>query len=110
MAKPKQRAELKSSMFACAWCLTKISDDTEIFSLGTKALPGIDLSDHEGKFIPLHLSLAKKTVNGLVVIKASPAKKDGYDIVFALCSAGCGRALKAALQNEKDAAGLMSMN
>ena len=110
MAKPKQRTRRKPSMFDCAWCLANISEDTEIFSLGTKALPGIDLSGHEGKFLAMELLLAKRTVTGLVVTKDSPAKKDGYDIVFALCSASCGRALKTALQSEKDAAGFMRMN
>jgi hypothetical protein len=97
-------------MFDCAWCLANIPEDTEIFSLGTKAFPGIDLSNHEGKFLSMRLLLAKRTVKGLVVPKDSPAKKDGNDIVFALCSAECSRILKTALQNEKDVGGLMSMN
>jgi hypothetical protein len=82
----------------------------EVFSIATKKLPGIDLSHHEGKFIPLHLALAKKRMEGFVVPKDAPAKKEGYDVVFVGCSENCGRALKTALQNEKDAAGLMSMN
>jgi len=110
MAKHKQQARKKYSMFTCAWCNKGILEDTEMFSIGTKKLPGIDLSDHEGEFIPLRLSLAQKWADGFVTPKNSPAKKEGYDIVFVACSESCGRALKQALQNEKDVAGLMSMN
>ena len=110
MAKSKRRTRKKPSLFDCAWCLVNIPEDTEIFSLGTKAIPGIDLSNHEGKSLSMQLLLAKRTVMGFVVPKDSPAKKDGYDIVFALCSAECSRILKTALQNEKELGGLMSMN
>ncbi|MCI0699073.1 hypothetical protein L0337_44610 [candidate division KSB1 bacterium] len=110
MAKRKRRAKQGSLVLICAWCNTKIPPDTEVFSIATKKLPGIDLSNHEGKFIPLHLALAKKRVEGFVAPKGSPAKKDGYDVVFVACSENCGRALKTALQKEKEAAGLMSMN
>ena len=97
-------------MFVCAWCNNGILEDTELFSIGTKKLPGIDLSEHEGKSIPLHLSLAGKWVDGFVASKNSPAKQEGYDIIFVICSESCGRALKEALQKERDAAGLMSKN
>jgi hypothetical protein len=110
MAKQKRHGKKKYSMLICAWCNARILEDTEVFAISTKKHPGIDLSDHEGKFIPLHFALAQKWVDGFVTPKDSPAKKAGYDVVFTVCSENCGRALKTALQNEKDAAGLMSKN
>jgi hypothetical protein len=110
MAKQKRHAKKKYSMLTCAWCKARILEDHEVFAVSTKKHPGIDLSDHEGKFIPLHLALAKKWAEGFVTPKDSPAKQAGYDVVFTACSENCGSALKTALQNEKDAASFMSLN
>ena len=110
MAKQKRRPKKKYSMLTCAWCNARILEDHEVFSIATQKLPGIDLSDHEGKLIPLHLALVKKRIEGFVAPKDSPAKKDGYDVVFVACSENCGSALKTALQKEKEAIGFMSKN
>jgi hypothetical protein len=110
MAKRKRRARQDALVLTCTWCNATIPPDTEMFSIATKKRAGIDLSDHEGKLIPFHLVLAKKRIEGFVAPKDSPAKKDGYDVVFVACSENCGRALKTALQNEKEALGFMSMN
>jgi hypothetical protein len=84
----------------CAWCSKEIPEHTEVFSVGAKAKPEIDLSEEEGSIILLPLDVTGKTVPAMIVNSDSQAKKDGYDIVFMVCSEDCGRALREALEEE----------
>lgn len=86
----------------CAWCNKKISEGSEIFSLGAKVKAGIDLQGVSGRAIKLLLLESGKTINAIVPIDDSMAKKDGNDLLFAICSPKCGDALKLALQKELD--------
>jgi hypothetical protein len=79
----------------CAWCNQYIPEDEEIFSLGSKTHPGIDLSDQEGGVILLEVG--EKLVPALVPTADSPAKEAGNDVLFVLCSRRCGSALREAL-------------
>jgi len=92
----------------CAWCDADINDRT--FSVGLHMLPVLDLSGQEGTFIPLPIPSIDKTVPAYVTKKDSPVKKAGFDVVVIACSESCRRKLQTALQNEKDAAGFMSLN
>ncbi|KAA0231835.1 hypothetical protein KJ068_24115 [bacterium] len=94
----------------CAWCDRVIGPEEEVFGCGAKAMPGIDLSDREGKILPLFLALSRKTVPAIVVPMDSQAKKEGNDLYFVICSESCGQALKQALQMDKDAFGTICLN
>jgi hypothetical protein len=72
-------------------------------------LPSLDLSVHEGSFIPLPIPAADKVAQAYVTKKDSAVKKAGFDLVVIACSERCRNKLKTALQ-KKDAAGFMSMN
>src|SRR5256885_1707363 len=84
----------------CAWCEDEIPEDVEVFTIGAKAKPGIDLSEAEGTIIPLILSQANRTVSALVPTKDSPAARDGHDLIFMVCSQSCAQALSNALEND----------
>ena len=83
----------------CAWWQTH-PEDTEIFSLEqTKA--GLTLLLTPADF-PLLLMKPRRTIMAIVPLHDSPAKKEGNDLLFALCSQSCGQALKQALQQQLD--------
>src|SRR4030095_9150031 len=93
--KPKLEGPLK-----CGWCDDEIGEDTELFGIGAKAHPDIDISEMEGKVIDLFLSRRKRTVQALVVTKDSPAKREGKDLLFVACSESCAAALEQSVGSE----------
>jgi len=86
----------------CAWCNKEVPEDVEVFGFGTKARPGVDLSEQEGTVIQLPLALEGKTVPAIVVTSDSEAKRQGYDLAFLACSQECAQSLREALQREID--------
>lgn len=84
----------------CAWCRGRIYDDTEVFALGAKLRPGVDLSEYQSHCIEIVLVSEEKTVNMMVTAEGSEAKKDDKDAMFLVCSEKCGKKLKSALQKE----------
>src|SRR5258708_26924653 len=88
----------------CAWCEDEIPEDVEVFTIGDKAKPGIDLSEAEGTIIPLSLIQANRTVSALVPTKDSSAARDG-DLIFMVCSQSCAQALSNALEKDWKLAG-----
>lgn len=103
--KKKQLPRPVSFVTTCAWCGKGIPEDTEVFSIGAKARPGVDLKDQEGSIIPLPLHLVRKIVPAMIPTSDSEAKKDGYDMVFMVCSRSCGEALRQALDEEGESEG-----
>jgi hypothetical protein len=93
-------SESKTPLLNCSWCEDEIPDDIEVFTIGAKAKPGIDLAEAEGKIIPLSLIRANKTVSAIVPTRDSPAVKDGYDLMFMVCSQSCAQALSNGLEND----------
>ena len=94
-------AELeRDSLPNCAWCEDEIPEDAEVFTIGAKGKPGLDLSKAEGTIIPLSLIQANRTVLALVPTKDSPAARDGHDLIFMVCSQSCAQALSNSLEND----------
>jgi predicted nucleic acid-binding Zn ribbon protein len=85
-------------MSRCAWCGSTIPSDSEIFGLGVKAKPGIQVE--EGSVMEVLLFSANKTVLGIVPMNDSQAKREGKDLLFMICSESCGAALKKELQKQ----------
>ena len=54
--KPRLEGRLK-----CGWCDDEIADDTELFGIGGKARPDIDITELEGKVIDVFLTRRKRT-------------------------------------------------
>ena len=80
--------------FNCAWCQKAIPDDVELFSVGAKAKPGVDLTEREGAILDIFLEREGRSVKAVVVTHDSPAKREGYDLLFVACSEGCAKELK----------------
>ena len=84
----------------CAWCQKRIPPDTELFALGAKFKPGVDLK--EGSVTQLFLATTGNKIYAIIPTSDSQAKKEGKDILFTICSHSCGMALKKALEQEID--------
>ena len=59
----------------CSWCGRKIPRGSEIFSVGAKVKPNIDLHDPPSHAIQLLLEKRGKIVNAIVPTDNSQAKK-----------------------------------
>ncbi len=86
-------------MRVCAWCGMELAPDAELFSLGAKVRPEVDLEGPAGTVIPLYVDPGK-TILGIVSGSDSEAKKQGNDILFVICSESCGKSLRKALQRQ----------
>ena len=90
----------KEALSKCAWCQNQISDDMEVFGLGAKLKPNIDLSEYENHCIEIDLVSEEKPVYMMISARGSQAKSEGKDCMFLVCSEGCGKKLKDVLEKE----------
>jgi len=89
-------------MDRCAWCEQEIEEEQEVIGVGLKFSPGRALPEWAGTIQPLRLSATERTVAMIVVTKNSPAKRDGRDAIFQVCSDACAKKLSDALRLEAD--------
>jgi hypothetical protein len=101
MAKRKKTSwSLERWQSRCAWCARRIPDDHEAFGIGVRLRPEAFQEFDPGTVQPLLLHSAGKTVAMMIVTDDSPAKRDGKDAMFQLCSEDCAARLQLALQQE----------
>jgi hypothetical protein len=81
--------------------MNPIPKDGDIFAFGVKSSGNIDLSEKEGEFVSLDLTLEDRSVAAIVTTRSSEARKQGYDLIFLTCSQTCAEELKDALQAER---------
>lgn len=84
----------------CAACRDNISEMTEVFGLGVKLKPEVDLSEFESHCIEIDLVSEEKSAYMMVTAQGSEAKDDGKDGMFLVCSESCGKQLKQVLEKE----------
>ncbi len=90
----------EEALSKCAWCRSNINDFLEVFGLGAKLKPDVDLSEFESHCIQIDLVSEEKPVYMMVTAQGSEAKNDGKDCMFLVCSASCGKKLKTVLEKE----------
>ena len=83
--------------FNCAWCGRAIPDEHEVFGMGARARPEVDLEPYRGRTIEVHIATLGRKVPAIVVSADSEAAREGKDFVFMTCSETCAAALKAAV-------------
>jgi hypothetical protein len=94
--------DLDTVLSTCAWCHKKIASDQEVYSLGAYVKEGVEMQALEGRPIELFLPVSGRRVYALVPVRDSTARAAGSDLLFLVCSQGCGEALTEALQQELD--------
>lgn len=90
----------KEALSQCAACRGHINELTEVFGLGAKLKPDVDLSGFESHCIQIDLVSEEKPVYMMVTAPGSEAKNDGKDGMFLVCSESCAKKLKQILTEE----------
>lgn len=93
-----------ASFLACAWCKKHLPDDAEVFALGAKIKADyFKLADKQaGQTVQFHLLATNRDIPAIISNADSEAKREGKDLLFPACSMSCGKALEAALHEDKD--------
>jgi len=97
----KKNPKLSKVLRICSWCGKSIPKNKEIFNLGIKSKPEVDLSKYEGKVMPIKIISLNKTIFAIVPMDDSDSKRGGNDVLFVVCSRECGYELKTVLEEEK---------
>ena len=84
----------------CAWCTQKIAPNQKVFGIEIRLRPEAFREFDLGSVQPLLLAASGRTVPMLILREDSPAKQDGKDALFQLCSKKCAVRLQKALQLE----------
>lgn len=96
----KRRKPVAPDRFECSWCEDEIPEDAEVLAVGARARPEFVSEQLEGQFVDIFLVRRNRTVSAVVVTDDSPAKKEGKDMVFLVCSESCAEALRQSVDRE----------
>ena len=102
MKSKRKKPKIKQVLKTCSWCGAKIDNGHEIFALGCKKNPEIDISKYEGKIMPAKIDTLNKIIWAIVTKADSDARREGKDLIFVFCSEECGDHIKETLQQEKE--------
>jgi hypothetical protein len=94
-----KRIPPEEALSRCAWCGKTIAEDVEVFGMGGKLRPGIDLSAYEGAAVRITVATHGKDLIAVVPAADSDARREGKEILFMTCTEACGLDLKAAVQD-----------
>lgn len=98
----QKKPNINQVLTTCSWCGRKIEKDGPIYALGCKKRPEIDISNYEGKVMPVKITTSDKTIWAIVPSADSEARRHGKDFMFSLCSEKCGDDLKKILNIEME--------
>lgn len=96
----RKQVTLEDALGVCAWCGKQIPEGSEVFSIGARFRPGVEV-EHERNVIELALTPTRKAL-AIVPTEDSEARRAGYDLLFVLCSEECGTSLRRVLQGQID--------
>lgn len=84
----------------CAWCARTVKANDPVFAVSVR-LHAAALAELEpGRMAPLFLPGIARVVPMIVVGADSPAKREGKDAVFRLCSEACAQTFQRVLREE----------
>lgn len=95
-----KRISAKKALGRCSWCRRRIKDNVPVYGFGGKRRPEIDLAEHEGSAILISLVTVPKEVICMVTAPGSPAKAEGKDFMFMICSEACADEMKSVMDAE----------
>ena len=91
----------------CCWCGEKIDAFAEVFDVGARLRPGIDLEPYRSHCIQIDLISRPKTLTTLVASEDSEARAEQQDLLFLVCSRKCAKKLRTALEKESAKGGII---
>lgn len=95
-----KRVSDKKALGRCSWCGKKIKADAPVYGFGGRKRSGVDLTEYQGSAILISLATVPKEVICMVTATDSPAKADGKDFMFMVCSKTCADEMKSVLDAE----------
>jgi hypothetical protein len=96
---------MRPEVYVCTWCGAALQAPETTWLVNAQIIK--DLPEHEGESVPFELANSGRTITGFLATSASPAKREGVDLIFAACGQECASALKAAVREEADTLGLV---
>jgi hypothetical protein len=84
----------------CTWCGRRIDESAEVFAVGARLRPEVDLSAYQSHCIQIYLISIEKTITAMVTADGSQAKAEQKDLMVLTCSKKCAAALKDTLKKE----------
>lgn len=88
-------------VYRCAYCDKKIRSGAEVYGLGVKLRKELEYPGVVGRTMSVHLPIGDRELECMVTADGSQAKAEGWDLIFMVCSEGCGAGLKALLEEEE---------
>ncbi len=95
-----KRVPAEKALERCSWCGRRIKSNVPVFGFGGKQRPGVDLTQYEGSAIMISLATVPKEVICMVAAPDSPAKAEGKDFLFMVCSESCASEMKPVMDSE----------
>ncbi|NPV59600.1 MAG: hypothetical protein HPY75_08055 [Actinobacteria bacterium] len=92
---------MEEEVYRCACCRKKIPSGAEVYGLGARLAEDFKYREGVGSATLVQISVGGRELECLVVADGSQAKQEGWDLIFMVCSEGCGEELKALLEEEK---------
>ncbi|MEW6554429.1 MAG: hypothetical protein AB1384_09105 [Actinomycetota bacterium] len=87
-------------VYRCAYCEKKVRPGAEVYGLGVKLRKGLEYPGAIGRSMTVELPVQGRELECMVTADGSQARQEGWDLIFMVCSEGCGAALKALLEEE----------
>ena len=84
----------------CGWCNRRIGHEDERISINARFRDQKDYRKNEGTMVSFTFADVGRAVVAYVVTRDSPAKKEGKEVIFQVCSDRCGLELTAAMDKE----------
>ena len=100
MSRRRQAEKEAHWLSHCCWCNLEIEEDSERFSINTKFRDPKDYQKNAGKIVEFFVPRLDRSIMALAVTSDSEAKKQGYEIMFVICSERCREEVSAALRED----------
>ena len=100
MSRRRQSEKEEYWLNHCCWRNREMGEDSERFSINTKFRDSKDYRKNAGKIVEFYVPSADRSIMGFAVTWDSEAKKQGYEIMFVICSERCREELSAALRED----------
>ena len=100
MARRRQAEKEEYWLSHCCWCNREMRDDSERFSINTKFRDPKDYRKNAGKIVEFYVPVVDRSIMAFAVTPDSEAKKQGYEIMFVICSERCREELSAGLRED----------
>jgi hypothetical protein len=84
----------------CGWCNREIGEEDERIGFNARFRDEEYYRENEGMMVSFAFADAGRMAVAYVVTRDSPAKKEGKDVIFQVCSDRCGLELRAAMCKE----------